>query len=209
MKMSAICTAVLSGLLLLCGCGSKPSQSAVPGGTPSTVSPPAAGSGATVGTATSWTAANIDQYLAHKPAASTPSPLVGQGAMFETYGEQFTVDPRLIVAITAAETSYASGKCHSTPVVSTHNAWNWFWCEANDSCGDDVCVHSPFDTWGSGIETVSHFMRSTYLNKGYTNVKLIASKYCTAGCANWVPNVTKSMQEMNGDPENLTLNVGH
>jgi len=157
---------------------------------------------------TSWSGSAIDLYLASRPSTANPSPLLGQGAMFETYGRQYSVDPRLIVAISAAETSLATGKCHSTPVVNTHNAWNWFWCEPNHACGADVCVGSSFESWGSGIATVSHFIRTTYLNKGYTNVKLIASKYCTADCDNWVPNVTNALVEMNGDPENLTLDLG-
>jgi len=208
MKRIVTSTALLWGLLL-CGCNSKPAQPTQGAGPTPTGTPPTAGGTATAGSNKPWSGAEIDQYLAKKPNAAHPSPLVGQGATFETYGQQYAIDPRLIVAITAAETSYATGLCHSTPVAKTHNAWNWFWCEASDACGSDVCVNSPFDTWGSGIETVSHFMRSTYINKGYYNVKLIASKYCTVGCENWIPNVTASLQEMSGDPENLTLNVGH
>ena len=203
MKRLLMMTALLCGLLLIWGCKSKPAQQTGSGGNSSTPGGPSnSGSGG------SWTGAQIDGYLAKKPTASEPSPLHGQGATFELYAQKYAVDPRLIVAITAAETTYATGKCHSTPVVNTHNAWNWFWCEANDTCGSDVCVGSTFDTWGSGIETLSHYMRSTYINKGYYDVKLIASKYCTVGCENWVPNVTTAMQEMNGNPENLTLNAG-
>ena len=218
-KRLVVDTAVLCGLLLVCGCTSKPTQSAEGGGQSSTgnssasrqtsatgsaTAGPASGDGASQTTSNS----SIDRYLATKPSASHPSPLVGQGATFESFGKQYAIDPRFIVAITAAETSYATAKCHSTPVVNTHNAWNWFCCYSNDSCGSDSCVNSTFDTWGSGIETLSKFMRKNYVNKGYTSVTLIASKYCTSGCENWIPNVTSSLKEMNGDPNNLTLSTG-
>lgn len=212
---SLIVAAILCGLLQLCGCSSKPTQSAESGGTASTGNTPASGGKTTGGTETaggtgkSLPLTDLDQYLAKKPSASHPSPLVGQGAIFRSYGQQYQIDPRFIVAITAAETSYATAKCHSTPVVDTHNAWNWFWCYANDTCGSDSCVNSPFDTWGSGIQTLSKFMRKDYINKGYTSVSLIASKYCTSGCENWIPNVTSSLKEMDGDPNNLVLSAGH
>jgi hypothetical protein len=208
MKTLAMSTALLCGLFL-CGCTSQTKQPAESAGSASTGTPSPSTGTATSAASRPWTGTDIDQFLAKKPNSSHASPLAGQGAAFVTSGQRYSVDPRLIVAITAAETSYATGKCHSTPVVNTHNAWNWFWCEASHGCGNDVCVSSPFDTWGSGIETVSHFMRSTYINKGYYDVKLIASKYCTVGCENWIPNVTASMREMNGDPENLSLDTGH
>jgi len=203
MKRLATITILLSALLLLYGCNLKPSQPVASTGATSTTSPDES----TAAAGQPWTATDLDNYLARKPTASHPSPLAGQGATLETYGQVYAVDPRLIVAIAAAETSYATGNCHSTPVVTTHNAWNWFWCEASDACGKDVCVSSTFDTWESGIQTVSLYIHKNYISKGYTNVELIASKYCTVGCENWVPNVTNSMREMNGNPENLTLNV--
>jgi len=204
MKYLTIVAGLLCGSMWLAGCSCNPSPT---------------GNGAATGSASTSTNTNphgggsgkpatqndIDRFLAKKPSVTNPSPLVGQGANFQSSGQEYEVDPRFIVAIMAAETTYGTAKCHSTPVVQTHNAWNWFWCESNDTCGSDVCVHSPFDTWGSGIQTVSHFMRKNYINKGYTSVSLIASKYCTEGCGNWVPNVTASLQEMNGNPENLEL----
>src|SRR6202007_2613961 len=115
----------------------------------------------------------IDQFLAKNPRSHPPSPLTGQGSMFESYGQQYTIEPRLIVAISGAETQFGTSNCHSTPVVNTRNAWNWFWCYADNTCGNDSCINSPFDTWASGIKTLSKFMRRNYLNKGYTTIPLI------------------------------------
>lgn len=216
MRKILIGVVLLSGLVTLEGCSwikliqqlAKKGAPDSSGDTTTSNGNPPTGAGTPSGSVTGWTGSDIDHYLARRPSAANPSPLAGQGAMFETYGRQYAVDPRLIVAITAAETSLATGKCHSTPVVNTHNAWNWFWCEPNHACGSDVCLSSSFESWGSGIETVSHFIRTAYLNKGYSDVKMIASKYCTAGCEDWVPNVTNALVEMNGDPENLSLDAG-
>jgi hypothetical protein len=152
----------------------------------------------------SWTDP-IDRYLARKPTPSRPSPLTGSGQVFESDGKQYTIDPRLIVGISGAETSFATGKCHSTPVSTTRNAWNWFYCYGSNSCGTDVCGNSPFDSWESGINTVSKYVQRNYVMKGLTDVRKIQTKYCTSGCENWVPNVESVMKEMGGDPEHLTL----
>ena len=98
----------------------------------------------------------IDLYLSRKPSPKTPSPLTGTGPVFESNGKLYTMDARLIVAISAAETSFATGKCHSTPVSTTKNAWNWFYCIGSNSCGTDTCVNSPFDSWERGIYVVSN-----------------------------------------------------
>lgn len=147
----------------------------------------------------------IDRYLASKPNPRSFSPMTGRGSVFESDGLEYTIDPRLIVAISGAETSFATGKCHKTPVAVTRNAWNWFWCYGNNSCGTDVCGNSAFDSWDSGIKTVSKFVKRNYVMKGLTDVRKIQVKYCTEGCDYWVKNVQSFMQQMGGDPENLTV----
>lgn len=180
---------------------SPPAGGDVSGGNSSSTS-----SGSNGGTVAGSTNA-IDQYLARKPSTSNSSPLFGQGSTFESYGQQYVIDPRLIVAISGAETSFATSKCHKTPVTGTHNAWNWFWCYGKGTCGADVCLNSPFDTWDSGIHTVSKYLRKNYLNKGYNTIPLIRSKYCVDGCEHWVPNVTRFYEEMNGDPHDLAFHA--
>jgi BON domain-containing protein len=172
--------------------------------------PPVAGSAAkppltSAGMTTKTWNNPIDQYLARKPNPRMPSPLTGNGPVFESDGAQYTIDPRLIVGISGAETSFATGRCHSTPVRATRNAWNWFYCYGSNSCGTDVCVNSPFDSWQSGINTVSKFVQRNYIMKGLTDVRKIQTKYCITGCAHWVPNVEAVMRDMGGDPEKLTL----
>ncbi len=147
----------------------------------------------------------IDRYLSRKPNPRIPSPLAGSGTSFESDGKQYTIDPRLIVGISGAETSFATGRCHSTPVSTTRNAWNWFYCYGSNSCGKDVCSNSPFNSWERGIHTVSKYVQRNYIMKGLTDVRKIQTKYCISGCENWVPNVEAFMKEMGGDPEHLTL----
>jgi len=147
----------------------------------------------------------IDRYLSQKPNSKLRSPLTGNGSVFESNGRQYTIDPRLIVAISGAETSFAAGKCRHTPVSDTRNAWNWFYCYGKQSCGTDPCVNSPFDTWGSGIKTVSKYVERNYVMKGLTDVRKIQTKYCIDGCDYWVKNVDFFMREMGGDPENLSV----
>src|SRR5690348_14565124 len=61
----------------------------------------------------------IDSFLTDK---RTPTkPLAGMGEDFVSLGSQYGVDPRLIVAISGAESSFGAHVCTQS------NAWNWFW----------------------------------------------------------------------------------
>ncbi len=141
----------------------------------------------------SLTAAEIDAYLTGKG-----SPLAGLGAEFLQRGLEWNVDPRLIIAIAGAESSFGKAIC------GTNNAWNWFWCHADNSCGKDPCGNSPFTSWQRGIQTVTKFIRLSYLNKGRTTIPLIGARYCASGCQNWVPNVTQFYDtELKGDTSDL------
>ena len=119
----------------------------------------------------------IDGYLTRKK-----SPLAGLGESFSTYGRDYNVDPRLIVAIAGAETTFASRVCVEK------NAWNWFYGRN--------CPQSPFASYEAGLERVSRFMRLSYLNRGYDSVELIRYKYCATGCENWVHLVSTFQAEM-------------
>jgi hypothetical protein len=135
----------------------------------------------------------IDSYLSGKRIAdfqkTATSPLVGQGSQFVTYGGQYTVDPRFIVAISGAESSFGVHIC------AANNAWNWFW--------NGSCVNSPFDSFASGIHTVSHFMHSSYIVRGYNTIQLVGARYCVTGCQNWVPGVTEFYGQMGADVSTL------
>jgi hypothetical protein len=126
---------------------------------------------------TSPGAAQIDSYLQQKGSA-----MAGIGAALENLARQYNLDPRLIVAIAGAESTFGKHVC------ATNNAWNWF--------HRGSCPPSTFSSYEEGLEHVTKFMRRSYLNKGYTSVPLIRQKYCTSGCDNWVPLVTQFQAEM-------------
>ena len=132
-------------------------------------------------------AALIDAYLASKG-----SPMTGQGAAFMASGMRWQVDPRLLVAIAGAESSFGQVTC------GPNNAWGW-------ACPNDP---ADFATWADGIDTVMSGLRRYYLDEGRTSVSLIQQKYCPVGAANdptglnshWAQNVTKFLLELGGNP---------
>jgi hypothetical protein len=118
-------------------------------------------------------------------------PLKSEGENFLKWGAKYQVDPRLIVAIAGAETTYGKNLC------ADFNAWNWFFAGS--------CAPSDFASFDRGIEIVSKFMRKSYFLAGYTTVEQIQTKYCASGCEHWVPNVMKFYRdEMGGNPGDLT-----
>jgi hypothetical protein len=153
----------------------------------------------------------IDLYLAQrvcKDANCTcasyklgdPSPLTGSGPVFEADGGTYRLDARLIVAISGQETNFG----FRTACKVTHNAWNWFWCYASKTgCSNNPVLNSPFASWQEGIDTVSKFMRKSYLQKGYVTVAQIQTKYCTSGCQDWTHGVTAFLNDLGGDPSHL------
>jgi hypothetical protein len=132
-------------------------------------------------------AAGIDAYLASKG-----SPMTGQGAAFMDSAIRWRIDPRLLVAISGAESSFGQVTC------GPNNAWGW-------ACPNDP---ADFATWAAGIDTVTEGLRRYYLDEGRTSVSLIQQKYCPVGAANdptglnshWSQNVTKFLLEQGGNP---------
>lgn len=123
------------------------------------------------------TPAQIDGYLARKH-----SPMAGMGNVFATYGHDYNVDPRLVVAIAGAETTFGQHQC------TANNAWNWFHRR--------TCPASAFASYQEGAEHVTRFLRRSYLNRGYDTIELIRYKYCASGCDHWIPLVTAFHGEM-------------
>ena len=136
-------------------------------------------------------ASDIEAYLSRKPAP--PAPTLAQSAKtFVEQGTMWRVDPRLIVAIAGAETTFGTMLC------GRFNAWNWFWAGS--------CPQSTFRSWDEGINTVTKFVRKSYLDLGLTTIPAIRRKYCQEHCDNWTPNVTHFYRdELKGDTTNLTF----
>jgi hypothetical protein len=127
--------------------------------------------------AQSPSAAQIDDFLSRKN-----SPIAGIGAALVGYARDYDIDPRLVIAIAGAETTFGLHQC------TDNNAWNWFHKRA--------CPQSAFTSYQEGAEHVTRFMRLSYLNRGYDTIELIRYKYCTTGCDNWTPLVTSFRDAM-------------
>jgi hypothetical protein len=137
-------------------------------------------------------AEGIDAFL-----TSQGSPMAGSGILFMTSGQRWGIDPRLVVAIAGAESSFGQQLC------APHNAWGW------------GCPNGPydFDSWGEGIETVTKYLRLSYIDEGYTTVAKIQTKYAPSGAANdptnlnnhWVANVSKFLVAQGGNPNGIIL----
>lgn len=137
-------------------------------------------------------AAAIDAYLASKG-----SPMAGQGAAFVASGGRWQLDPRLLVAIAGAESSFGQITC------APFNAWGW------------GCPNGPyrFTSWADGIDTVAKGLRTNYLAEGRTSVAAINLKYAPIGAANdptglnnhWTVNVSRFLVEQGGNPNDVDL----
>lgn len=120
------------------------------------------------------------------------SPLAAHVDGFFASAQQWNVDPRLVVAVGGAESSFGkNGLC----ATQRHNAWGW-------GGGYPNCFSYP--TWDAAIDAVTSGLRRLYLDLGLTTIPAIAAKYCATGCENWIPNVTLFYEvELDGDPDNL------
>lgn len=135
-------------------------------------------------------ARSIDDYL-----RSQGSPMAGNGEAFLRAGLQWNIDPRLIVAIAGAESSFGRTTCAS------HNAWGW------------GCPTSPFSfaSWEAGIDAVTKGIRTGYVDDGLTSVLAIHQRYAPPGAANdptalndaWAVNVAEYLAQQGGNPENI------
>ena len=132
-------------------------------------------------------AARIDGYLASKF-----SPLTGLGAVFVTESQAVGMDPRFLVAISGAETSFGT-------------------------YGPSQGIHNPFGmgpgiyyaSWAEGIRAAAQNLGGPlYLGDGRVTIVAIRDRWAPASAANdptglnsnWVRNVSTYLTELGGDP---------
>lgn len=138
------------------------------------------------------TAETLDHYLEGKN-----SPLAGQGEALVKSGRRWNVDPRLVVAIAGAESTFGTRLC------AEYNAWNWFYKDTSK------CSANAFSSWEEGIERVTRGLRQLYLDRGRTTIPKIAEIYTATEREIWIRNVTLFYEtELGGDLNDLTFTEG-
>lgn len=102
------------------------------------------------------------------------SPMVGNANDFVYFADKYSLDWRLVLAISGVESTY--GK--QIPPYS-YNGWGW------GVYGDNVI---RFKSWREGIQTVSQGLREKYMDKwGSKNISEIGSFY--ASSPHWANSV--------------------
>jgi RHS repeat-associated protein len=105
---------------------------------------------------------SINAYLASKS-----SPLASQGENFMQYGQQYNIDPRLMVAISGAETSFGTNI-----TAGANNVFN------NNYNG----MNSPFNSFQSAISSEAKMLSRPAYNLSSTST--LYARYCSGpGCS--------------------------
>ncbi|MBK9094444.1 MAG: M23 family metallopeptidase [Anaerolineae bacterium] len=134
-----------------------------------------------------------DQIAGYVACKRADSPLSGYGATFVAAAADWNVDPRLIVAIAGAESSFGTnGSC----ATQNHNAWGWGGGWPN--CWD-------LTTWDAGVRRVTQGLRQVYLDQGRNTIHDIGVVYCGSGCADWETNVKTFYAQQGGNPNTNDL----
>lgn len=110
------------------------------------------------------------------------SPLISYADLIVQTADKYSIDFRLITAIAQQE----SNLCKIIPPGS-YNCWGW---------GITSVGTLGFDSYADGIETVSKGLRENYLNKGYSTVDQIMSKYTPQSNGSWAHGVNTFMNDM-------------
>lgn len=125
-------------------------------------------------------AAIIQQYLArhHSPLAPYAQKIVDEA-------EKYGLDWRLTTAICMVESN-----CGKNIPVGSYNAWGW-------------AIHSTytkhFETWESAVETVTHGLKTDYIDSGLVTPEQIMTRYCPLSIAkggSWAKSVEYFMWEL-------------
>jgi RHS repeat-associated protein len=132
------------------------------------------------------TGGSIDSYLELQN-----SPMVGQGNNFVSYGVGNGVDPRFLVALAGAESSFGN---NTNATWGLYNAFGW-------------TGGTSWTNWGQGISTVANGIAygPNYFQAGRTSTNSIyLGTYCKGpGCATAFNNLNTFLTEQGGNPNNV------
>lgn len=129
--------------------------------------------------------------ILHAYLAKYNSPAVDNAADFIEAADKYSLDWRLVAAISGVESTF----CKFVPgglneQFSSHNCWGW---------GVYGTQAIYFKSWRDGIYTVSQGLRENYLNKGLTNPYSINSAYAASPV--WGSKVSYLLEDLNGFQE--------
>jgi hypothetical protein len=119
----------------------------------------------------------IRQYL-----ASYNSPLEPHAEYLVEASDAYGLDYRLLTAIAQQE----SNLCKKIPPLS-YNCWGWG-IHSQGSLG--------FSSFEEGIDIVSQGIKENYIDKGYTTIEEIMSKYTPLSQGSWAFGVNKFMGDI-------------
>lgn len=137
----------------------------------------------------------IDGYLASKA-----SPLTGLGAVFVTEANAVGLDPRFLVAISGAETSFGT----YGPSQSIHNPFGM---------GPGIA----YPSWSDAIRAAAQNLGGpTYAGDGRVTIGTIQQRWAPAGASNdptnlnsnWGRNISTYYTELGGDPLGAVFTAG-
>jgi len=132
-------------------------------------------------------AARLDAYLTGKG-----SPLAGLGAVFVNESQAVGLDPRMLVAVSGAETSFGA----YGPSQTIHNPFG-------------LGPGMRFASWADAIHRAAQNLGgSLYLADGRVTIASIQQRWAPEGAANdptglnsnWTRNVSRYFSELGGDP---------
>lgn len=128
----------------------------------------------------------IDAWLRKKG-----SPLAGLGSSFVQSGSRYGVDPRLLVSISGAESSYGT----YGPSQKIHNPFGM---------GPGI----NYQSYQAAIDAAAKNLGQNYIGKGLDTIPEIQQKWAPSGANNdptglnnnWVKNVSAAYESLGGDP---------
>jgi cell wall-associated NlpC family hydrolase len=108
---------------------------------------------------------------------------------------RYRIDPRLIVAISGGETSFATNG--NGPKV--HNAWG-------------IGPGRSYGSWSEGIDATAKLLRQSYVGEGLTSIEAIQRKWAPVGAgndprnlnSNWIRTIGQFYSDLGGNPMNVT-----
>ena len=130
------------------------------------------------------------------------SPLLSDERQLYTSAFTWNVDPRFIIAISYAESGYATDGSDCVVLHQNPFGWGGGWPNCKD--------YSNSGGFNAAIEADTSGIRRLYLAAGYTTVADFVNKghYCVGDCGNWITYVTNGYASLGGNPNGADFSFG-